>query len=80
MKKFRCPKCGSDEFITKPNRYNVLRFIGGSFQVDKTEIINDEYRIFCRECSAEVDVDTCAKNGRVVLKDTRASARTSTLD
>lgn len=79
MNKFRCPKCGSDEFITKPNRYNVLRFIGGDFQVDKTEIINHECRIFCRECGAEVDVDASIKNREVALKDTRASAKTSTL-
>ena len=71
MKKFRCPKCGSEEFITKPNYYDVLRFIDGSFQIEKLEFMNNEYRIFCRGCSAEIDLDTSMKNEEVALKDTR---------
>ena len=65
-----CPNCGSESFVTAPNRYDVLKFVDGDFQIEKSEFINDECRIFCRECGAEVDVDDSIKNGEVALKDT----------
>lgn len=49
--------CGSETFITKPNRYDCLRFVNGEFQVEKSEFINEKERIFCRECGAEIDVN-----------------------
>jgi hypothetical protein len=50
----KCPKCGSLEFITQPNRYDCLRIINGQFQVEKSEFTTEKERIFCRECGAEI--------------------------
>ncbi|MEO0044674.1 MAG: hypothetical protein RL329_4123, partial [Bacteroidota bacterium] len=47
--------CGSAEFITEPNQYDVLIFTENSFVVQSTESIEDA-KIFCRACSAEVDI------------------------
>lgn len=54
-KKFNCPNCGSFEFITEPNQYDVLTFSNNGFETFSTEIV-DEYNIFCRECGKEVDI------------------------
>lgn len=55
MNNCRCPECGSNEFITEPNRYDVLVFTKDGFKVQSTKAIED-YKIFCRECSKEIDV------------------------
>ena len=62
-----CSNCNSDEFITIPNQYDILRFRNGEFAVERTEFI-DECKIFCRECNAEVDEIESEKFNRVVLK------------
>lgn len=49
LSKSKCPKCGSEEFTTQPNRYDCLRFVNGQFQVEKSELIDDKDRIFCRQ-------------------------------
>jgi predicted nucleic-acid-binding Zn-ribbon protein len=59
---FKCPKCGSEEFITKPNRYDCLRFVNGQFQVEKSEFINEKVGVFCRGCGAEVDEKALVQN------------------
>jgi len=68
MTKFQCPKCNSDEFITNPNRYDCLRFINDDFQIDKSEIVDDKCRIYCRECGVEIDEQKSAKYKKVVIK------------
>ncbi len=50
-----CPNCGSHEFITEPNQYDVLIFSKEGFETQETEQVYD-YKIFCRECAKEVDV------------------------
>lgn len=60
-----CPKCGANEFITEPNQYEVLTFTDEGFQVLRNEYIYD-YKIFCRECSAEVG--EVQQSAQVVLK------------
>lgn len=52
----KCPNCGSEEFITEPNRYDLLTFSKDGFEIMKSYCL-DEYKIFCRECSKEVDPD-----------------------
>lgn len=69
MTKFQCPKCGSNEFITIPNRYDCLRFVKNDFQIDKSEIVNEEYKIYCRECGAEIDEQKSVKDKRVAIKE-----------
>lgn len=64
----KCPKCGSEEFITQPNQYDCLRFVNGEFQVEKSELINENLRVFCCECGDEVDKKASFKNKRIVLR------------
>jgi len=63
--KHLCPSCGASEFITEPNQYEVLTFTDKGFQVLHNEYMYD-YRIFCRECSAEVE--EVQQSAQVVLK------------
>jgi DNA-directed RNA polymerase subunit RPC12/RpoP len=53
--KYNCPNCNSNEFITEPNQYDILVFSENGFETQTTETV-DEYKIFCRECSQEVDI------------------------
>jgi predicted nucleic-acid-binding Zn-ribbon protein len=71
VSKSKCPKCGSEQFISQPNRYDRLRFVNRQFQVEKSEFINEEERIFCRECSVEVDKEGSIQNKKIILKDIR---------
>jgi hypothetical protein len=63
--KYNCPNCNSEEFITEPNQYDVLTFGKEGFITQSTEQI-DEFRIFCRGCSKEVDM--LKSNKKIVLK------------
>lgn len=63
--KYKCPNCGSSEFVTEPNQYDVLEFTKNGFETKTTEII-DDYKITCRECSEEVDILKSTK--KIVLK------------
>lgn len=53
--KIMCPNCKSKELITSPNRYDILEFENGEFQIVESEFIDDG-QIFCRECGIEVEV------------------------
>ena len=68
MTKFQCPKCGSNEFVTKPNKYECLRFIKNDFHIDRSEIVNEEYRIYCRECGAEIDEEKSLEKRKIIVK------------
>jgi hypothetical protein len=63
--KYNCPNCNSEEFITEPNQYDVLAFGKQGFITQSTEQI-DEFKIFCRLCSREVD--TLKSDKKIVLK------------
>lgn len=64
--KYKCPNCGSDEFITEPNQYDILIFNNEGFTTQSTEQI-DEYKISCRGCSREVDI--LKSTQKIVLKE-----------
>lgn len=68
MIKFQCPKCGSSEFVTTPNKYDCLKFVNNNFQIDKSEIIDSEYKIYCRECGVEIDEQKSIKNKKIEIK------------
>ena len=51
--KHKCPNCQSTEFISSPNRYDVMSFSEKGIFIEKSELI-DGYEIFCRECGEEV--------------------------
>jgi len=63
-----CPRCGSREFITEPNSYDVLIFNSGKFEVKATEMVSGQVKVFCRECLSQVDEMASSREGRVVLK------------
>jgi hypothetical protein len=47
-------KCGSTEFITSPNRYDVYEIIDSKLELTETEQMSDDYvKLFCRECGEE---------------------------
>lgn len=76
--KNKCPKCGSGLFITEPNQYQILEFIGGKFEEIKTEIIDKEdSKIFCRDCDSEIDEQRSIKQERIVLKCTQKTGEAS---
>jgi DNA-directed RNA polymerase subunit RPC12/RpoP len=67
--KNKCPKCSSDSFITEPNQYQILKYIGEKFEEIKTEIIDKEdLRIFCRDCGSEIDEDESIIQGKIIFK------------
>jgi hypothetical protein len=62
-----CPNCGSASFVTKPNRYDLLNFVDGNFEIVKSEVADERYRIFCRECGAEIDEDASLSYKKIIL-------------
>lgn len=64
---YQCPECGSTQFITEPNQYDVLEFYNEKFEIVRSESTDDEHRIFCEECYEEVDIEISHKEKRVIL-------------
>ncbi len=62
-----CPECDSEEFISEPNQYEVYEFSEGDFVATDSHFI-DEYKIYCRECSSEVNVEESNQRKNIVLK------------
>ena len=56
MENKKCYNCGSKEFITEPNKYDVVTFEDGKYTIVSVETI-DDFKIFCRECSSELKLD-----------------------
>ncbi|MEK7819069.1 MAG: hypothetical protein AAB255_04670 [Bacteroidota bacterium] len=53
-KKIQSCKCGSIDFISKPNRYDVYQIIGGSLQLIQSPFTEDEIKLYCCECGEEL--------------------------
>mgnify|MGYP001560682433 CR=1 FL=1 len=66
--KHKCPNCNSKEFVTQPNRYDILKLGDEKFDIVKSQFTEDKYKIFCRECGSEIDEKTSVKNNKVILK------------
>lgn len=54
MKNLNCNKCGCDEFISKPNRYDVYQIIEGRLQLIQSPFTEEEIKLYCRECGEEL--------------------------
>lgn len=68
INKNQCPRCDSAEFITEPNQYDVLRFNNGHFKTECSEFCDrDKPKLFCRECSAEINEEESEINNKVVI-------------
>jgi DNA-directed RNA polymerase subunit RPC12/RpoP len=63
--KYSCPNCGAIEFVTEPNQYDILVFTQNGFETQIAAQI-DDYKVFCRECSAEIDIVKSDK--KIVVK------------
>ncbi len=63
----QCPKCGSEQFITEPNQYDVISFEDGNFNVIRSESTDDGYKVFCENCDEEIDFNESLEQGKVVL-------------
>lgn len=53
-------ECGSDEFVTKPNAYDVYKVINGKLSFLTQEFVEETPMLFCRNCSTEYNTETLA--------------------
>ena len=57
----RC-KCGINEFITKPNSYDVYQIVDGKLEYKNAESVNDKLILYCRECGELYPYEKSNKN------------------
>ncbi|RKY07036.1 MAG: hypothetical protein DRP65_10945 [Planctomycetota bacterium] len=60
----KCKNCGSEEFITRPNQYDIYKFVDGKLVFQNSEVTNNEVELFCRECSERIDFASCDLIGK----------------
>jgi rRNA maturation protein Nop10 len=51
----RCLGCGSDEFVSKPNRYDIYKVIDKKLVLSESAFVDEEFKLFCRECGEEYE-------------------------
>lgn len=66
--KNKCPNCGSEEFVSSLNSYDLLIFKDSKFHVVRSELADIEEEIFCRECGEQVDTETSEEYNKIRLK------------
>lgn len=54
---YRCSNCGSDEFVTSPNKYEVYNIVNEQLELVSTELADDDFKLFCRCCSNEKELN-----------------------
>jgi len=47
-------ECGSEEFISNPNRYDSYQIIDGKLELIESLFTEEEIKLFCRECGEEL--------------------------
>lgn len=53
----KCEHCGNDrEFITEPNSYEVYEVIDNQLEYRRNEIIDEDLKLYCRDCSEELKI------------------------
>ena len=56
--KIKCNHCDNDkEFITQPNRYEIYCVVNDELQYQTEETTHEALRLYCRECSEQLEVD-----------------------
>jgi len=50
-------KCGFVEFVTEPNQYDVYQIIDNKLKLVETYPTDDDFKLFCRECSNKMDLN-----------------------
>lgn len=48
-----CLTCGSGEFITQPNSYDIYTIESGQLILQRSEYTDEQIKLFCRECGVE---------------------------
>jgi Zn finger protein HypA/HybF involved in hydrogenase expression len=48
--KYKCLKCGNNEFISQLNQYDIFIANGSKLEYAKTELIDEPVSLYCREC------------------------------
>lgn len=46
--------CGSDEFVSKPNRYDIYQIIDGKLELIESAFTQDGIKLFCRDCGKKL--------------------------
>lgn len=47
----RCKNCGSQEFATQPNQYDVYEVVDGELTYVRSHHLDNEVQLYCRDCS-----------------------------
>jgi hypothetical protein len=50
-------KCGSTEFVSNPNSYDVFELVDGKLEFIGREFADEEEEIFCRECTKKIKIE-----------------------
>ena len=53
----KCNKCGSDEFISNLNKYDILSYYNEKFHITSSEFGEIASQVFCRDCGEIVNTD-----------------------
>lgn len=56
-KKLKPCECGSTEFCTEPNQYDIYELINGKLEWIEATGTNDEFILYCRDCGEEYEAD-----------------------
>lgn len=48
-----CPVCGNFDFCTLLNSYDIYMIHQGKLTYVKSQLIDEEFKIYCRECGEE---------------------------
>jgi len=51
-------ECGSDEFITQLNSYDLYKLLNNKLEFQGSICIDEEIRLYCRECGREIKENT----------------------
>ena len=55
MEKYIKPcKCGSFDFVSRPNRFDVYQIVEGRLQLIQSLFTEEEIKLYCRECGEEL--------------------------
>ena len=55
-------ECGSDEFITKPNAYDVYKVNNGIISHITQEYVEEATLLYCRNCGKEQNIEILPSN------------------
>jgi len=54
MNEYICKECGCEEFVSNPSQYDIYEHENGKLIFRKSEFMDDELELFCRECSQKL--------------------------